>query len=46
MDSILSYINDGQLPLDLAESKKIKFRSARFTVVNEELYKRDFHYPI
>lgn len=45
MDQILSYIKDGHLPLDPFETKKIKVRATRFTVVNDELYKRGFSFP-
>ena len=45
MDLILSNIKDGQLPLDPSEAKKVKVRATRFTVVNDELYKRGFSLP-
>ena len=45
MDPILSYIRDRQLPSDPSEAKKIKIRLARFTVVNNKLYKRGFSLP-
>ena len=45
MDLIISYIRDGQLPLDPSEAKKVRVRAARFTVVNSELYKRGFSLP-
>ena len=45
MDPILSYLKDGQLPLDLTEAKKVKVRATRFTTVNGELYKRGFSLP-
>ena len=39
---ILSYLKDGRLPPNLEEAKKIQKRAARFTVLNDELYKRGF----
>ena len=45
MSPILSYLKDGQLPLNLDEAKKIKKLAARFTVLNNELSKRDFSQP-
>ena len=45
MDPIISYIRDGQLPLSLSEAKKVRVRAARFTVVNNELYRKGFSLP-
>ena len=42
---ILSYLKDGQLPPDLKEPRKIQRRAARFTVLNDELYRRGFSQP-
>ena len=42
---ILSYLRDGWLPYDLEEAKKIKKRATRFTMLNDELYKRGFSQP-
>ena len=42
---ILSYLKDGRLPSDPEEAKKIQKRAARFTVLNDELYKRGFSQP-
>ena len=39
---ILSYLKDGRLPPNPEEAKKIQKRAARFTVLNDELYKRGF----
>ena len=39
---ILSYLKDGQLPLNPEEAKKIQKRVARFMVLNDKLYKRGF----
>lgn len=45
IDPSFSYIKNGQLPSDLLEAKKVKIRSSRFTVMNDELYKRGFSLP-
>lgn len=37
---ILSYLKDGQLPLDLKEVRKIKRQATRFTILNDVFYKR------
>ena len=42
---ILSYLKDGRLPPNPEEAKQIKKRATRFTVLNNELYKRDFSQP-
>ena len=42
---ILSYLKDGRLPPNPEKAKKIKKRAARFTVLNDELYKRGFSQP-
>ena len=39
---ILSYLKDGRLPPNPNEAKKIHKLAARFTVLNDELYKRGF----
>ena len=45
MDPIIRYINDGNLPADPAEARKVKVRSFRFTILNDKLYKRGFSQP-
>ena len=40
-----SPIRDGQLPSGSLEVKKIKFRVARFIILNGELYKKGFSMP-
>ena len=42
MDPILTYIKTGNLPLDPTEARKVKMKSSRFTILNDELYKRGF----
>ena len=45
MDPIVIYIKDGNLSSDPAEARKVQIRSSRFTILNEELYKRGFSQP-
>ena len=45
MTLISSFLQDRYLPLDAEEAKKIKKRVARFTILNDTLYKRGFSMP-
>ena len=45
METIISYIKDGQLPSNSSKAKKVKVRATRFTILNGELYKRGFSMP-
>ncbi|XP_030933169.1 uncharacterized protein LOC115959011 [Quercus lobata] len=45
MSPILSFLREGRLPPSLEEAKKIQKRAARFTVLNDELYKRGISQP-
>nr|XP_023882263.1 uncharacterized protein LOC111994609 [Quercus suber] len=40
MTPIMSFLQDGHLPQDVDEAKKIKKRATRFTILNDALYKR------
>ena len=40
----MSFLLDGRLLQDIEEAKKIKKRAARFTILNDTLYKRDMPY--
>ena len=42
---IISYLQDGNLPQDTEEAKKIRKRATRFTILNDALYKRGFSMP-
>ena len=42
MTPILSFLQDGWLPQDVEEARK---RAARFTILNDTLYKRGFSMP-
>ncbi|XP_030955915.1 uncharacterized protein LOC115978025 [Quercus lobata] len=45
MTPIISYLQNGHLPQSTEEAKKIKKRAARFTILNDALYKRGFSMP-
>ena len=45
MTPIISYLQDGHLPQNTEEAKKIKKRAARFTIFNDALYKKGFSMP-
>ena len=42
---ILSFSQDGRLPPNPEEARKIQKHAARFTVLNDELYKRGYSQP-
>ena len=45
MTSIISFLQDGHLPQDVEEARKVRKRAARFIVLNDTLYKRGFSMP-
>ena len=45
MTLIISFLQEGHLPQDANEAKKIKKMAAKFTVLNDILYKRGFSMP-
>ena len=45
MTPIISFLLDGHLAQDTDEVRKIKKRAARFTILNDNLYKRGFSMP-
>nr|XP_023909274.1 uncharacterized protein LOC112020937 [Quercus suber] len=45
MTPIMSFLQDGRLPQDTDEARKIKKRAVRFTILNDALYKRGFSMP-
>ena len=45
MTPIVSFLQDGHLPQDANEARKIRKRVARFTILNDILYKRGFSMP-
>ena len=45
MTPIISFLQDGRLPQDVEEAKKIKKRVARFMILNDVLYKKGLSMP-
>nr|XP_023924890.1 uncharacterized protein LOC112036313 [Quercus suber] len=45
MTPIISFLQDGHLPPNIDEARKIKKGEARFTILNDTLYKRGFSMP-
>ena len=45
MTPIISFLLDGHLPQDIDKARKIRKRVARFTILNDTLYKRGFSMP-
>ena len=45
MTPIVSFLQDGHLPHDAEEAKKIKKRATKFTILNDVLYRRGFSMP-
>ena len=42
MTPIISFLQDGHLPQDVKEAKKVRKRVAKFTILNDTLYKRGY----
>ena len=45
MTPIVLFLQDGHLPQDAYKARKIRKRAARFTILNDVLYKRGFSMP-
>ncbi|XP_034218821.1 uncharacterized protein LOC117630185 [Prunus dulcis] len=45
MSPIYLYLTKGTLPEDKAQARKLRYRSARYTVINDVLYKRGYTTP-
>ncbi|KAI5321961.1 hypothetical protein L3X38_031033 [Prunus dulcis] len=45
MSPIYVYLTNGTLPEDKAQARKLRYRSARYTVINDVLYKRGYTTP-
>ncbi|XP_075473405.1 uncharacterized protein LOC142504418 [Primulina tabacum] len=43
---MISYLNDGKLPEDVREARKLKIKCARYMIVGEMLYRRSFAGPL
>ena len=45
MDPILAYLTTGSLPIEKVEARRIRYRSARYHVIDGALYKRGYTLP-
>ena len=45
MTPIIEYLRDGSLPSDNDEAKKVRFRSSRYLIINNHLYRRSHSMP-
>ena len=45
MALIISYLKDGILPEGKDKARKLRFRSAKYVLLNDALYKRGFSQP-
>ncbi|XP_075499078.1 uncharacterized protein LOC142537448 [Primulina tabacum] len=44
-DEIISFLMQGRLPQDPSIARKLRIRAARFTIIDNELYKRGYSLP-
>ena len=45
MTPVIAFLQDEHLPQDVEEARKVKKKVARFTILNDTLYKRGFSMP-
>ncbi|KAI5352093.1 hypothetical protein L3X38_004984 [Prunus dulcis] len=45
MSPIYAYLTNGTLPEDKAQARKLRYRSVRYTIINDVLYKRGYTTP-
>ncbi|CAL9017856.1 unnamed protein product, partial [Prunus brigantina] len=45
MSPIYAFLTDGTLPTDKSQARKIRYRAARYTIINDVLYKRGYTTP-
>ncbi|CAL9010974.1 unnamed protein product [Prunus brigantina] len=45
MSPIYAFLTNGTLPTDKSQARKIRYRSARYTIINDVLYKRGYTTP-
>ena len=45
MDPIVAYLTTGALPAEKNESRRVRFRAARYHVIDGVLYKRGYRLP-
>ena len=46
MDPIIRFLNEGELPEDKAEAKKIRWMASQYVILDGTLYKRSFSQPL
>lgn len=46
MGAIISFLEDGQLPIDFDEAKKLRQEAAKYTILAGRLYKRGVSNPL
>ncbi|XP_057506532.1 uncharacterized protein LOC130789733 [Actinidia eriantha] len=46
MDEIIAYLQEGTLPRDKLQARRLQYRSARFYILKGKLYKRSFSRPL
>ena len=46
MDPIMGYLMNGTLPEDKNESKKVRYRATRYVIMDNQLYKRGYSFPL
>ncbi|GFY96586.1 hypothetical protein Acr_11g0008920 [Actinidia rufa] len=46
MDEIIAYLQDGTLPKEKLQARRLQYRSARLCIFNGKLYKRSFSGPL
>ena len=46
MDEIIAYLQNGILPPDKLQARRIQYRSAKFCILRGTLYKRSFSGPL
>ncbi|XP_024039539.1 uncharacterized protein LOC112098145 [Citrus clementina] len=45
MESIIRYLKDGDLPSDKSEARRLKYKAARYCLIQDTLYRRGFTIP-
>ncbi|CAL8164129.1 unnamed protein product [Prunus armeniaca] len=45
MEPILQFLQNQTLPANLAEARRVRYRSARYLIINDALYKHGFSLP-
>ena len=46
MNDIIAYLQNGTLPPDKLAARRIQYKSAKFCILHENLYKRSFSRPL